>query len=74
MTKQITITMNLAEAEEYRDRLADLVCWLHGWCSAYKSGPDYIANHFPYEGSLDRTDMLMRKIKSAIQDAEEARP
>lgn len=67
--KNVLLGMTLAEAEEYRDRLADLLCWLSGFCAA-REGTS-LDSEMPMGMSATR-DLSLR-IKRAIDDAMEAK-
>lgn len=66
---EVKMEMTMAQAEEYRDRLADLLCWLSGFCAA-REGTS-LDSEMPMGMSATR-DLSLR-IKRAIDDAMEAK-
>ena len=65
---EVVIKMTLAQAEEYRDRLADLLCWLSGFCAAREGTT--LDQEMPI-GLAGPRDLSLR-IKRSIGDAMEA--
>jgi hypothetical protein len=62
---EVQMKMTLQQAEEYRDRMADLLCWLSGFCAA-REGTS-LAEDMPM-GIAEARDLNIR-IKRAIDDA-----
>ena len=67
--KDVIVAMTMTEAEQYRDRLADLLCWLSGFCAAREGTA--LDSEMPM-GMAGTRDLSLR-IKRAIDDAMEAK-
>lgn len=66
--REVKIVLMRHEAEELRDRLSDMLCWLSGFCAA-RDGTD-LAHDMPADRSEVRAFIF--DLKRAIENATEA--